>query len=138
MTTTAAEPACPKCGGPVWDNRETKKNPKAPDYKCRGRSCDGVIWPPRNGRAPAIASAKQPISDGGPLPYEVEEETGAPPASGAQAPALRPELVALYKQCVSAAQSIAVQHHIDKLGGDVASAVAAMSATLFIAARGGK
>ena len=40
-------PACPKCGGKVWDNRTRKKNPKAPDYKCRDRSCDGVIWPPR-------------------------------------------------------------------------------------------
>jgi hypothetical protein len=36
---------CPKCGGPMWDNRLTKRNPKAPDYKCQNRSCDGVIWP---------------------------------------------------------------------------------------------
>ena len=41
------EPSCPKCGGRVWDNRLTKRNPKAPDYKCRDRSCDGVIWPPK-------------------------------------------------------------------------------------------
>ena len=40
-------PACPKCGGRVWDNRLSKRNPKAPDYKCRDRACDGVIWPPR-------------------------------------------------------------------------------------------
>ena len=31
----------------MWDNRLTKRNPKAPDYKCRDRSCDGVIWPSR-------------------------------------------------------------------------------------------
>ena len=37
-------PACPKCGGAMWDNRATKRNPKAPDYKCRARSCDGVLW----------------------------------------------------------------------------------------------
>jgi len=42
------EPSCPKCGGRVWDNRLSKRNPKAPDYKCRNRSCDGVIWPPRS------------------------------------------------------------------------------------------
>jgi hypothetical protein len=36
--------SCPKCGGRMWDNRLTKRNPKAPDYKCRDRSCDGVIW----------------------------------------------------------------------------------------------
>ena len=29
----------------MWDNRLTKRNPKAPDFKCRDRSCDGVIWP---------------------------------------------------------------------------------------------
>lgn len=37
--------ACPKCGGSMRDNRLTKRNPKAPDYKCQNRSCDGVIWP---------------------------------------------------------------------------------------------
>jgi hypothetical protein len=41
------EQSCPKCGGRMWDNRLTKRNPKAPDYKCRDRSCDGVIWPPK-------------------------------------------------------------------------------------------
>ncbi|HEY8309081.1 MAG TPA: Rad52/Rad22 family DNA repair protein, partial [Gemmatimonadaceae bacterium] len=38
---------CPKCGGRTWDNRLTKRNPKAPDYKCRDRNCDGVVWPAR-------------------------------------------------------------------------------------------
>lgn len=42
------EPSCPKCGGRMFDNRATKKNPKAPDYKCRTRTCDGVIWPPKD------------------------------------------------------------------------------------------
>jgi hypothetical protein len=40
-------PPCPKCGGRMWDNRIGKRNPRAPDFKCRDRSCDGVIWPPR-------------------------------------------------------------------------------------------
>jgi hypothetical protein len=43
-----AETSCPKCGGRMWDNRLTKRNPKAPDYKCRDRSCDGVIWPEKS------------------------------------------------------------------------------------------
>jgi hypothetical protein len=38
---------CPKCGGEMWDNREKKTNPKAPDFKCKDRDCDGVIWPPK-------------------------------------------------------------------------------------------
>lgn len=44
-------PRCPKCGGPMWDNREGKKNPKAPDYKCKNKACDGAIW---QGAAPAV------------------------------------------------------------------------------------
>jgi hypothetical protein len=43
------EESCPKCGGRMWDNRLTKRNPRAPDFKCRDRSCDGVIWPPKPG-----------------------------------------------------------------------------------------
>jgi len=32
---------CPKCGGRVWDNSDVtkKKNPKAPDWKCRDPEC---------------------------------------------------------------------------------------------------
>ena len=43
-------PGCPKCGGAMWDNREDKTNPKAPDFKCKkGRDqCNGVIWPDRD------------------------------------------------------------------------------------------
>lgn len=47
--TADANPLCPKCGGAMWDNRATKRNPKAPDFKCRDRSCDGVIWPEKAG-----------------------------------------------------------------------------------------
>ena len=36
---------CPKCGGPMWDNRKDKKNPKGPDLKCRDKDgCDHAIW----------------------------------------------------------------------------------------------
>jgi hypothetical protein len=47
MLTDMETASCPKCGGRMWDNRLTKRNPKAPDYKCQNRSCDGVIWPPK-------------------------------------------------------------------------------------------
>lgn len=36
---------CPKCDGQMFDNRATKRNVKAPDFKCRDRDCDGVYWP---------------------------------------------------------------------------------------------
>ena len=47
-TAPSDEPGCPACGGPMWDNREGKTNPKAPDFKCKkGRDqCNGAIWPP--------------------------------------------------------------------------------------------
>jgi hypothetical protein len=50
---STSTPSCPKCAGRMWDNRLSKRNPKAPDFKCRDRSCDGVIWPGRaNGASP--------------------------------------------------------------------------------------
>jgi len=30
---------CPACGGPCWDNRREKRNPKAPDFKCKDKGC---------------------------------------------------------------------------------------------------
>ena len=30
---------CPKCGGEMWDNRDDKRNPKAPDFKCKDKAC---------------------------------------------------------------------------------------------------
>lgn len=56
----------------MWDNRESKRNPKAPDYKCKDRNCDGVIWPPRDGRAPAAAA-----------PASTAAAKGTAPAAGA-------------------------------------------------------
>ena len=50
--------SCPKCGGRMWDNRLTKRNPKAPDYKCQNRSCDGVIWPSKPVATAPVADAQ--------------------------------------------------------------------------------
>jgi hypothetical protein len=62
------EESCPKCGGRMWDNRLTKRNPRAPDFKCRDRSCDGVIWP------------SKPGADGKPVERKESEESVAPAA----------------------------------------------------------
>ena len=76
---TATMPSCPKCGGRMWDNRLSKRNPKAPDYKCRDRSCDGVIWPARAGAttAPRPANSEAPAStaslDASPLGMSVDD-----------------------------------------------------------------
>ena len=61
-------PACPKCWGDMWDNRVGKRNPKAPDFKCKDRECDGVIWPPRDAKVaatPATLGAEQPAAADG-------------------------------------------------------------------------
>ena len=75
-TDGATLPECPKCGGKVWDNRLSKRNPKAPDYKCRDRSCDGVIWPARAATASSgRASNESPASalDSSPLGMSVDD-----------------------------------------------------------------
>lgn len=73
---------CPKCGGPTWDNRATKKSPKAPDWRCKDReNCDGAIWLARektNGKAgpalPGEREAATPPAPRGPVPQELVDE----------------------------------------------------------------
>ena len=78
---SAGMPLCPICGGAMWDDRTSKRNPRAPDFKCRnkprergGPGCEGVIWPARDGSpspyppsAPRrSASSAAPLADDGP------------------------------------------------------------------------
>ena len=53
-TTDAPIPTCPKCQGEMWDNRASKRNPRAPDFKCKDKGCDGVVWPPRDANAAPV------------------------------------------------------------------------------------
>jgi Rad52/22 family double-strand break repair protein len=66
--------SCPKCGGRMWDNRVTKRNPRAPDYKCQNRSCDGVVWPPKGQNAPTDAKDDKAVSKTSALVGAEEEE----------------------------------------------------------------
>jgi hypothetical protein len=79
------EPSCPKCGGRMWDNRATKRNPRAPDFKCRDRSCDGVIWPPRTA-ATGNAGAKARTNGSEPLVPELEEVSASDQTENEQVP----------------------------------------------------
>lgn len=45
----APSPPCPRCTGPMWDNRANKRSPRAPDWRCKDKECGGVYWP---GQAP--------------------------------------------------------------------------------------
>jgi hypothetical protein len=70
------EPSCPKCGGRMWDNRLSKRNPKAPDYKCRNRSCDGVIWPAKPGQKASL-NGRDASASNDTLPLIPDHETAA-------------------------------------------------------------
>ena len=35
---------CPKCAKGMYDNRASKTNEKAPDFKCKDKKCDHAIW----------------------------------------------------------------------------------------------
>jgi hypothetical protein len=69
-TGTSAAPRCPLCSGAMWDNRQGKTNPRAPDFKCRDKNCKGVIWPSEKQKA---AKAKPAVSTdlSEPLPASV-------------------------------------------------------------------
>jgi hypothetical protein len=139
MTAVATEVACPKCGGKTWDNRETKTNPKAPDFKCRDRGCDGVIWPPKNGAAPkaaaprAAAPVRQPVSLG---PTDTPFDTEAVYQKGpAQSGDTLVGITSLYQRCLDTATAITAQ--TDSLAGPEGVSpvvVASVAAALFIEA----
>lgn len=93
---------CPECGSDMWDNRESKRSPKAPDYKCKDKSCPGVVWPPRQGgKAQAAPKAQYvprdlgpyvPIlDDGDPGPWAAEPAQGIAPAPVGRATPIVPE-----------------------------------------------
>lgn len=50
---------CPKCNGPMWDNTNSKKNPRSPDYKCKDKTCGEGVWI-RDGR---IGTSTKPTPD---------------------------------------------------------------------------
>jgi hypothetical protein len=75
--TDVDKPACPRCGGPMWDYRERsrggkgtyeKQSPNAPDFRCQKKSCaaeKGVRWPRKD--------------DDQPTPHEADASEGEVP-----------------------------------------------------------
>lgn len=44
---------CERCGhDKVWDNRNSKRNPKAPDFKCANKECGEGYWLVKGATAP--------------------------------------------------------------------------------------
>ena len=61
-------PACPTCGGEMWDNSQNKKFPSAPDFRCKNKACvdekgrvTGVYIPKAKGPAPAQPAPRPPV-----------------------------------------------------------------------------
>jgi hypothetical protein len=101
----------------MWNNIATKKNPKQPDYRCKDKNCDGVIWPPKNG-APAPTASNGSHST----------TTPTPAMNVSNSVAKRP-LGPVYNECLDFANK-ACMHYFGK---DVAASdVIAAAATLFI------
>lgn len=120
------EVRCPKCGGHTWDNRATKRNPKQPDYKCKDKQCDGVIWPPRESRGMPQPQTK-PVSTTG---YSAGPHI--PAIDGPIVPNLD-RLFALYGVCL--AEAIQQSQKLNQADfGATPEAVTSMAATMFIAA----
>src|ERR1051326_463127 len=44
VDTSTPAPACPVCGGQMWDNRKKKQSPSSPDFKCKDSKCGKAIW----------------------------------------------------------------------------------------------
>lgn len=129
-------PACPKCGGRMWDDRASKRNPRAPDFKCRQRFCDGVLWPGQHHAATPIITARPPqpdsTTDEGAM--GTTATATAPDPNGATGPGRRARLRRCY---LDLAEFVLreVRPKYEAAGVPCRDAtVAAITATLFIAA----
>jgi len=78
-TPPGIDPVCPTCSGKMWDNRPKKAsgemNPKAPDFKCRDKSCQGLIWKHTEKAAGPVPSTREPLLD---APPPAEDDRGFP------------------------------------------------------------
>ncbi len=78
-TPPGIDPVCPTCSSKMWDNRPKKAagemNPKAPDFKCRDKACQGVIWKHSEKAAGPVPSTRDPLLD---APPPAEDDRGFP------------------------------------------------------------
>ena len=117
VTLADGSPACPTCGGRMWDNRAAKRNAKAPDFKCRNRDCDGRLWP---------GQFTEQVAEQGRAPGDVESTREHAP--------IRSTLRACYLDATDFVLA-EVRPKYDAAGLPCTDAtVAAIVATLFIAA----
>src|SRR2546422_7319841 len=121
-------PVCPKCGGPMWDTRDSKRTPRAPAFRCRNRVCDGVLWPGQHRAAVPIVgrTAGAAASGNGDVSRMDCRENGG---NGNGLSALRRCYLDVTEFVLSHVRDVYERHG----GRWSAGAVAAITATLFIA-----
>lgn len=124
------EVSCPVCGGGMYDNRGTKKNPKQPDFKCKRykEGCEGVIWPPK-----VKKDAPKPVSQGHPEFLANQEAEDAAELAGKIGPPDKPKLTKLYLDATEFVVMKILPLYAEAGVAVDATSVAAMVATLFIA-----
>lgn len=132
------EVRCPKCHGHTWDNRTTKRNPKAPDYKCKDKGCDGAIWldSKKNGAQPYAESAPapvKPVATSGKAPYESGPRIQGLDPEVSPVPALD-ALFNVYDACMDHVLAVNVPKLERAKIGASPEAVSAMTSTLLIQA----
>ncbi|MGH7618643.1 MAG: hypothetical protein ACREPM_15595 [Gemmatimonadaceae bacterium] len=118
-------PACPKCSGRMWDNRASKRNPKAPDFKCRNSSCDGVLWPGKHRTAFVVTEPPRLAAVSDSADTEKENNDGAT----AMLPVLRRKYLDLTDFVLDSVRPKYEQHGLECRP----DTVAAIAATLYIA-----
>lgn len=136
-------PECPKCGGRMWDNRTSKRNPRAPDFRCRDRRCEGVLWPGQHHAAVPIVT--RPLARVGAAPDRTPRAhssdaapRGAPPTdrSGPRQSDETSALGALRRCYIAVTEFVLseVRTRYDSAGVPCdADTIAAITATVFIA-----
>lgn len=142
---TALQPvevSCPVCGGGMYDNRATKKNPKQPDFKCKRykEGCEGVIWPPKFQKTGTVKSTSVVAATSNvpnqqlPALLQNQEAEDAAELQSKISPPEKPKLTKLYLEATEFFLEKVVPLFEAKEIGLSDTAVVAGIATLFIAA----
>ena len=108
---------CPKCGGPMWDNTTNKKNPKAPDYKCKD-----VICVDEKGFVTAVWLKKEPFNgfQGTPPPAtKVEPKTNGTSTEMMRLAYRKDLMVALVNKMVETATTDTINLMFDDLWSNI-------------------
>lgn len=138
------EPKCPQCGGYMWNQKGGKYpwKPGTPIWKCKDKECakaGGVIWEPKTVITTTVLgsqvtyAANKPNAHLPPLLQNQEAEDAAELA-GKIGPPEKPKLTKLYLDATEFVLEKIVCLYEAKEIGVSDQAVAAMVATVFIAA----